>query len=104
MPLGPRWAVSLAASTLLDRTWETTTRDTQFVSTDTLASNAAKAGSDGSLGRRIFSSLSIAAPLGDLYERRIRGTPLGCQEEEGPRVVYDPARVIATPLAPVFPA
>lgn len=37
MPLGPRWAVSLAASTLLDRTWETTTRDTQFVSTDTLA-------------------------------------------------------------------
>ena len=31
LPLGSRWAVGVAASTLLDRTWETTTRDSQFV-------------------------------------------------------------------------
>jgi hypothetical protein len=37
MPLGPRWTISASASTLLDRTWETTTRDTQFVSGDTVA-------------------------------------------------------------------
>ena len=36
MPLGERWWISLSAATLLDRTWETTTRDTQFVGNDTL--------------------------------------------------------------------
>src|SRR5205085_2368746 len=36
MPLGTRWALSLAASTLLDRTWATTTRDSQIVSGDTI--------------------------------------------------------------------
>ena len=37
MPLGSRWAVSVSASTLLDRTWETTTRDTQIVAGDAIA-------------------------------------------------------------------
>jgi len=36
MPLGEKWWIALSASTLLDRTWETSTRDTQFVSNDTL--------------------------------------------------------------------
>lgn len=37
LPLGERWWVALSASTLLDRTWETAQRDTQFVRSDTLA-------------------------------------------------------------------
>jgi len=37
LPLGERWWIGISASTLLDRTWETTTPDTQFVGTDTLA-------------------------------------------------------------------
>ena len=31
LPIGSRWAIGVAASTLLDRTWETTTRDSQFI-------------------------------------------------------------------------
>lgn len=31
LPLGSRWAIGVAASTLLDRTWETSTRDSQTV-------------------------------------------------------------------------
>ena len=31
LPLGPRWAIALSASTLLDRTWATTTRDSQTI-------------------------------------------------------------------------
>lgn len=38
MPLGSRWAVGLAASTLLDRTWATTTRDSQVVNGDSIFS------------------------------------------------------------------
>lgn len=48
MPLGEKWAVGLAASTLLDRTWETTRRDTQFVGADTLAGRI-RDRSDGSI-------------------------------------------------------
>ena len=36
LPLGSRWSVGLAASTLLDRTFETTTRDSQMVSGDSV--------------------------------------------------------------------
>jgi hypothetical protein len=36
LPLGSRWTVGLAASTLLDRTFETTTRDSQVVSGDSV--------------------------------------------------------------------
>ncbi len=32
LPLGSRWTVAISASTLLDRTWETTVRDTQYLS------------------------------------------------------------------------
>jgi hypothetical protein len=32
MPLGSRWTVAVSASTLLDRTWVTSTRDTQTIS------------------------------------------------------------------------
>ena len=49
MPLGSRWAVSVSASTLLDRTWETTVRDSQFVSNDTIA---------GSIGRKSDGSIA----------------------------------------------
>jgi hypothetical protein len=37
IPLGQRWTISASASTLLDRTWETTTRDTQVVNGDIVA-------------------------------------------------------------------
>jgi hypothetical protein len=36
VPLGPRWALALSASTLLDRTWSTTTRDSQIINVDTV--------------------------------------------------------------------
>lgn len=48
MPLGPRWAVGLSVSTLLDRTFQETTRDSQVVSTDTLAATVQNR-SDGSI-------------------------------------------------------
>jgi len=48
LPLGERWWISLSATTLLDRTWETTTRDTQFVSNDTLPGTLTDR-SDGSI-------------------------------------------------------
>lgn len=48
MSLGSRWTVSASASTLLDRTWTTTTRDTQFVGTDTLGAGVLQR-SDGSI-------------------------------------------------------
>jgi hypothetical protein len=48
LPLGSRWGVGLSAATLLDRTWETTVRDTQVVSGDTVAATLANR-SDGSI-------------------------------------------------------
>ncbi|HEU4996694.1 MAG TPA: hypothetical protein VFT29_17880 [Gemmatimonadaceae bacterium] len=48
MPLGTRWAVGLSASTLLDRTWQTTTRDSQFVGSDTVFATVQNR-SDGSI-------------------------------------------------------
>ncbi len=48
LPLGSRWAVSAAASTLLDRTWETTVRDTQLVSGDSVLSTVTER-SEGSI-------------------------------------------------------
>lgn len=49
LPLGPKWAVSASASTLLDRTWVTVTRDTQVVGgTDTLGADMMRR-SDGSI-------------------------------------------------------
>lgn len=55
LPLGPRWTLSVSASTLLDRTWQTTTRDTQFISIDTLAATV-RSRSEGSI-----SDLRLAA-------------------------------------------
>ncbi|HJQ19153.1 MAG TPA: hypothetical protein VJ867_02320 [Gemmatimonadaceae bacterium] len=48
LPLGEKWAVGLSASTLLDRTWSTTRRDTQFVGADTLSGSLTER-SDGSI-------------------------------------------------------
>jgi hypothetical protein len=48
LPLGRRWTIGAAASTLLDRTWETNTRDTQVVNGETIASGIRKT-SDGSI-------------------------------------------------------
>ena len=36
VPMGPRWAMALSASTLLDRTWATSTRDSQVIGPDTI--------------------------------------------------------------------
>ena len=48
LPLGSHWAIGVSASTLLDRTWETTTRDSQIVSGDTVRFKRTQA-SDGSI-------------------------------------------------------
>ena len=42
LPLGSRYTVALSSSTLLDRTWATSSRDTQFVGTDTMASTLSR--------------------------------------------------------------
>ena len=61
LPLGARWALSAAASTLLDRTWETTTRDTQFVGTDTLAATIGNR-SEGSISDLRIAVAYTATP------------------------------------------
>lgn len=58
LSLGSRWTVGVSASTLLDRTWATVTRDTQFVGTDTLASDLLQR-SDGSIAD-VRAGLSFA--------------------------------------------
>jgi hypothetical protein len=48
LPLGSRWALGISASTLLDRTWETTARDSQIVNQDTIRFGRNQS-SDGSI-------------------------------------------------------
>lgn len=48
LPLGSRWGVSIAASTLLDRTWTTITRDTQTVGGEDVTGTLTRR-SDGSI-------------------------------------------------------
>lgn len=48
LPLGSRWTVGVAASTLLDRTWQTTVRDTQPVGGDLVAGETTER-SEGSI-------------------------------------------------------
>ena len=48
MPIGTRWHVAVSASTLFDRTWSTSARDTQVVGVDTIGSTIDQR-SDGSL-------------------------------------------------------
>ena len=48
LPLGSRWRVGVSVSTLLDRTYETTVRDTQVVGIDTAASTLTER-SEGSI-------------------------------------------------------
>lgn len=48
LPLGSRWALGIAASTLLDRTWATTVRDTQDLNGE-LAPGTLRQSSDGSI-------------------------------------------------------
>ncbi|HEX7939060.1 MAG TPA: hypothetical protein VF483_08700, partial [Gemmatimonadaceae bacterium] len=38
MPIGSRFAASVSASTLFDRTWSTSARDTQIIGSDTVGS------------------------------------------------------------------
>lgn len=59
LPLGSRWAVGVAASTLLDRTWATTVRDTPVVNGDPLPATLRQR-SDGSITDVRFA-LSYAA-------------------------------------------
>ncbi|MGH7678585.1 MAG: hypothetical protein ACRENU_08980 [Gemmatimonadaceae bacterium] len=54
LPLGSKWAVGVSASTLLDRTWETTARDSQVIDTDTVRFTRLQS-SDGSLADLRFS-------------------------------------------------
>jgi hypothetical protein len=62
LPLGSRWAVGVSASTLLDRTWETTRRDSQFVP-DTIRSTITER-SEGSIADlRLAVSYSLASWL-----------------------------------------
>lgn len=49
LALGSRWGVGVSASTLLDRTWETTTRDSQVVSGGDMIRWTAGERSDGSI-------------------------------------------------------
>jgi len=48
LQLGSRWAVSLSASTLLDRTWQTTTRDSQEINGENIRHTRTQR-SDGSI-------------------------------------------------------
>lgn len=48
MPMGRRWTVGVAASTLLDRTWETIVRDTQVVNGEAVGSTIGQR-SEGSI-------------------------------------------------------
>jgi hypothetical protein len=76
MPLGSRWAIALSASTLLDRTWATVTRDTQDVGGDLVGYTSTER-SDGSIADiRLAVSFAPAAWLrigvgGHAYSGRI---------------------------------
>jgi hypothetical protein len=59
LPLGSRWAIGVAASTLLDRTWATSDRDT-FVVNGEDAPATVRQSSDGSVADVRFA-LSYAA-------------------------------------------
>lgn len=48
LPLGSRWAIGVSASTLLDRTWETSMRDSQVVAGETIRMTRDQS-SDGSI-------------------------------------------------------
>jgi len=59
MLFGPRWTGSLSASSLLDRTWETTTPDTQQLGGNTVTSNVTQR-SEGSIADvRLAASYQI---------------------------------------------
>ena len=61
LALGARWNVAASASTLLDRTWATVTRDTQFVANDTLGSGVFQK-SDGSIADLRLAVAYVARP------------------------------------------
>lgn len=61
LSLGARWNVAASASTLLDRTWATVTRDTQIVGTDTLGSGVLQK-SDGSIADLRLAVAYVARP------------------------------------------
>ena len=59
MSIGARWGIGVSASTLLDRTWETTTRDTQMISGQPVPATVSEQ-SDGSIAdTRIAVSYAI---------------------------------------------
>jgi len=59
--MGSRWTAALSASTLLDRTWTTVTRDTQVVGSDTLGSDVTQR-SDGSIADLRIGVAYVARP------------------------------------------
>lgn len=69
MTVGPRWSIGLSASTLLDRTWETVTRDTQDVNGTTVTSTLGQR-SDGSISD---TRLAVAAITNDWLRLGIAG-------------------------------
>jgi hypothetical protein len=59
LSIGSRWAVGVATSTLLDRTWQTTTRDTQVIGGSPLPATVSEQ-SDGSIAdTRVAVSYAI---------------------------------------------
>lgn len=60
LPLGSRWRVGVTVSTLLDRTYETAVRDSQFVGSDTAASTLTER-SEGSISDiRIGAAFAVS--------------------------------------------
>jgi hypothetical protein len=63
MPVGPRWMVGVSASTLFDRTWSTTSRDTQVVGTDTIASTIGQLSEGAIIDLRLAAAYTIRSWL-----------------------------------------
>lgn len=92
LPLGSRWAVSLSASTLLDRTWQTTTRDSQVVTSDTIRHTRTQR-SDGSI-----ADLRLALSFAPMPWLRVGvgGHALSGRDQLSNRIAFDDTARFAT--------
>jgi len=59
MPVGTRWVIALSASTLFDRTWTTTARDTQIIASDTIGSTIQQFSEGSVVDLRVAASYTI---------------------------------------------
>ena len=60
LPIGSRWMLALSASTLFDRTWHTTARDSQVVGADTVASTVGQLSNGSLVDLRIAVAYTLA--------------------------------------------